>query len=308
VHADHGGLTHWKHYTHRVRCANHFVLPAGYLGSAAWGGIILVCCSRAATTHAIAMVLAIFLIIALGYSFLGVNERRDDWTLSKLCIGMLVALVGMLTLCHYSGWPLWDMLLRKMLLLLGTMNTLFATYDIWDDCVVRSSERSDACRYAELLGLPMASGRCVGVAWLCTSLWLTGGALLLALRLLPPGPPVRGVGDLHVSSCLFFLCPVSILIAAAAHRWPVLTAAVTAGGRSQVRPWASVSHLSPQPLRDVLLADWRGVDGKREEHRGGSWQASAAIKVASGADVPLQMWTQDEEEDVALFLAVDDEE
>jgi hypothetical protein len=56
------------------------------------------------------------------------------------------------------------------------------------------------------------------------------------------------------------------------------------------------------------LADWRGVDGKREEHRGGSWQASAAIKVASESDVPLQMWTQDEEEDVALFLAVDDEE
>jgi hypothetical protein len=41
VHADQGGVTKWS--SRRKECSNKFVLPAGYLGSALWGGAILVC-------------------------------------------------------------------------------------------------------------------------------------------------------------------------------------------------------------------------------------------------------------------------
>jgi len=304
VHADHGGLTHWSHYPHRINCASHFVLPAGYLGSAAWGGVILVCCARPATTHAIAMVLIVFLLIALGYSLLGKSERRGDWTLPALCIGMLGVLISMLCLCYSTGWPMWDVVLTKTLLLVGTMNTLFATYDIWEDCVRRSSERSDACRYAELLGLPMATGRCVGPVWLFASLCVAAVSLLLALRVAQPGPPVRGLSDLHLSSCFFLLLPAAILVAAITDRWPSLKAAFTAvtSSRARVRPWASAPHISPQPLRDVLLADWRGVDGESGEHRGGSWQSHLALEAAGGSDVALREWRQEDQEEEALFF------
>lgn len=310
VHADHGGLTYWSHHAHRIKFASYLVLPAGYLGSAAWGGVILVCCTRPATAHAIAGVLIVFLTIALGYSLLGKSERRGDWTLPSLCVGMLTVLIGMLFLCYSTGWPIWDVMLSKTLLLVGTMNTLFATYDIWEDCVRRSSERSDACRYAELLGLPMASGRCVGAAWLCASFWVAAGALLLALRVAPRGPPIRSIGDLHFSSCIFLVLPAAILVATMADRWPYLTAALTAAtsGRRRVRPWASAPYLSPQPLQDALLADWRGVDGKTAEHRGGrSWQSHLALEAAGGSDVPLHDWRQEEHEEEALFFMDADE-
>jgi len=313
VHADHGGLTHWSHQARRIRCASHAVLPAGYLGSATWGGVILVCCSRPATTHMIAMVLIVFLTIALFYSLMGKSERRGDWTLPVLCVGMLVVLVGMLFLCYTTRWPLWDALLGKTLLLVGTMNTLFATYDIWEDCVRRSSERSDACRYAELLGLPMASGRCVGAVWLAISLWMAAGSLLLALRATPPGTLVRGPGDLHVSTGVVLLLPAVILVVTAADRWPAATAALASatGGRSHIRPWASASYIrpwtsatntSPQPLRDVLLADWRGVDGKAAEHRSWSWQSRICAEVPAGVDVAMKERRKDDEEEVLFFM------
>lgn len=305
VHADHGGLTHWSHQANRINLVSHLVLPAGYLGSAAWGGVILVCCARPATTHMIAMVLIVFLTIALGYSLLGKSERKGDWTLPSLCIGMLVLLVSMLCLCYTTGWPMWDVLLSKTLLLVGTMNTLFATYDIWEDCVRRSCERSDACRYAELLGLPQASGRCVGAVWLFVSLWVAAGALLLALRVVPGGSPIRGPSDLHVSSYFVLLLPAVILVVHAADQWPMLTAAITAatGGRGRVRPWASAPHIAPQPLRDTLLADWRGVDGKIAEHRGGSLQSHPVLEAAGGVDVAPRDWRQsDQGEEEALFF------
>lgn len=312
VHADHGGLTHWSHHAHRIRCASQLVLPAGYLGSATWGGVILVCCARSATAHAVAMVLIVFLVVALVYSLFGKNERRGDWTLPYLCVGMLVVLVGMLFLHHSTGWPIWDLLLTKTLLLVGTMNTLFATYDIWEDCVLRSCERSDACRYAELLGFPCATGRCVGAVWLVVSMSSAVAALLLALRWVPPAPLVRGLGDLHFSSFLFLLLPSAALAAAAAERWPTLTAALTAAssGRLRVRPWASAPHIAPSGLQDVLLENWRGIDGVSGEHRAGRRACEAAA--AGGADVALREWRRGEheqegEEEEALFFSDCDE-
>jgi len=307
VNADSGGVTHWSHKANRIQCVSHLVLPAGYLGSAAWGGVILVCCARPATTHMIAAVLIIFLTIALGYSLLGKSERRGDWTLPSLCIGMLIVLVGMLGMSYSTGWPVWDLVLTKTLLLVGTMNTLFATYDIWDDCIRRSSENSDSFRYAELLGLPGATGRCVGIAWFFASFWLAALALLLALRAAPPGPPVRGIGDLHISSCVFLLLPTFILVGAIADRLPFLKAATAAvaaatGGSSRVRPWAVVPSIAPQPLRDSLLADFRGVDGKSTEHRGGSMESHVALEAAGSADVSPRDWRQGDQEEEALFF------
>ena len=41
VNDNEGGLTHWSGKAERMRCSQHFVLPAGYLGSTLWGVFIL---------------------------------------------------------------------------------------------------------------------------------------------------------------------------------------------------------------------------------------------------------------------------
>lgn len=299
VHADHGGLTHWSHRSDRLRCASHFVLPAGYLGSAAWGGIILICCARAATTHVIALVLIIFLIIAFGYSMLGKNSRRD-WTLTNLSVGMLVLIGGALCLHYITGWKLWDVLLSKTLLLVGCMNTVFATYDIWDDCVRRSTDRSDACRYAELLDVHCITGRCVGTIWLLASLALAASSLLVALWWVPPAPIVKGPSDLHASSCLFLMLPALIVITSTVNRWPALKGAlnVVTAGRSHSRLWASVSPIDQPPLRDVLLADWRDVDGKCPDH---------SETCDFGPDVAMQDLRQVDQGDQPLFQLLEED-
>merc|ERR1711971_1273818 len=70
----------------------------------------------------------------------------------------------------FTNWHHRELLLTTFLLLVGTMNTLFATYDIWQDCVYREVSRSDAYKYAELLDCACASPRCVGAVWLLLSL------------------------------------------------------------------------------------------------------------------------------------------
>jgi hypothetical protein len=246
------------------------------------------------------MVLIFFLTIALGYSMLGKSTSRRDWTLPNLCIGKLTLLTGLLFLRHATGSAVWDVLLREILLLVGSMNTLFATYDIWEDTVLRSSERSDAYRYAELLGLPGATGRCVGTVWLFCSLVLAAMNLRLALLWASPGPVVKNPGDLHASSCLFLFIAMGVLSAAVADRLPTLraTLASASGGRSRIRPWASVPHLAHEPLKDVLLADWRDADGKVRENPC-QWGRITAEK---GVDVALQeLKVEDHAEEVLFF-------
>jgi len=189
VHADQGGVTKWS--TTRLRCSNFFVLPAGYLGSAAWGGAILLCSTNPSATYAITFVLMFFLLVALGYSVCAGTGGQGDYTLPALSVGLMLVFGGLLCLCFFTDWQYRYLLLNKCLLLVGVMNTLFSTYDIWTDCVSRTVERSDAYKYAELIGC-CCSPVCTGVIWLVLSLLLAVAVLYLALRLMPAEPEFDG--------------------------------------------------------------------------------------------------------------------
>merc|ERR1712183_1156632 len=102
VHADQGGLTHWSTKQSRMTCAQHFVLPAGYLGSALWGGVILVCCAQPQATRAAAFIIIVALFIALCYSLCGKTEDGRDWVLPTLCVVMMALLAGLLYLCYFT--------------------------------------------------------------------------------------------------------------------------------------------------------------------------------------------------------------
>eukprot|EP00931_Biecheleriopsis_adriatica_P090090 TRINITY_DN64128_c0_g1_i1.p1 TRINITY_DN64128_c0_g1~~TRINITY_DN64128_c0_g1_i1.p1 ORF type:complete len:377 (+),score=77.93 TRINITY_DN64128_c0_g1_i1:31-1131(+) len=226
VHANQGGVTHWSVSSTRMKMAQHVVLPAGYLGSAAWGGAILVACARPETTRVMAFVLMFFLLLALGYSCCGKSSEKRDWTLSALSLGVLVLLAGLLYVCYQTSWPYRDLLLNKVLLLIGTMNMLFATYDIWEDCISRTVERSDAYKYSQLIGC--ATPKCVGVFWFLLSLIMALALLGLALLWTPHGQPVTSFEDFSTFSRICMLVPAVVLVAAVVFR---LCCSQTYGGR-----------------------------------------------------------------------------
>ncbi|CAE8611144.1 unnamed protein product [Polarella glacialis] len=216
VNANRGGLTHWTAKANHATCARLAVLPAGYLGSAAWGGAILVCCVEPLATRVMACVLIVALLIALGYSFFGANSNKKDWTLAALCSGMILVLVALLCICYFTDWQYKDLLLSRVLLLVGVMSTLFATYDIWESCVSRTVEDSDAYKFAELIRC--ATPKCVGAIWLFLSVVMAIGLLILALLWTGGGQAVRGLNDFSMFSWVCMLLPAGVCAAAIAFR------------------------------------------------------------------------------------------
>lgn len=220
VHADQGGLTHWSAPKDRMKCAKHCVLPAGYIGSAAWGGFLLICSATPATAHAATFVLMAALLVALCYSLFGKAEETEERsrTLPILCVGMFFTLGLLLYISYCTELYYRHLILGQALLLIAVMNTLFATYDIWDDTVRRSVERSDAYKYSEHLGSSCATPRCIGCFWLFLSLVIALFSLGFAVLLSWAQNPAEFSGSVSEFFVASLLVPAAVLVAAALHR------------------------------------------------------------------------------------------
>ena len=66
VNSDEGGLTHWE--GRDVSWARHIVLPAGYLGSTAWGVLIIMGCISPTWARAVSLALLVALVICFFYA------------------------------------------------------------------------------------------------------------------------------------------------------------------------------------------------------------------------------------------------
>lgn len=165
VHADEGGLTHWK--GRNVECAKHAVLPAGYLGSTLWGCLILLSANDPFFARAMALALCAALFVCLGYAVCGQGSDKDGrFPLIFLSVGFIALLGGITVLCYMDlpSFTYCQQLLEAVLLWLGVLNMMNATIDIYDDTVKRAVDRSDAAQYAKLWGCCFA--QCVGFTWL----------------------------------------------------------------------------------------------------------------------------------------------
>lgn len=219
VHADQGGLTTWTNRASRMKCASRIVLPAGYLGSALWGSALLVSCVNPLATRIAACILVFIVLIALGFSLCGKSSGERDWVLPGLCVALLAVLFALLYVCLFTQWEFKELLLGKVLLLLATMNTLYATYDIFEDTVHRTDERSDAFMYAQLLG-SCGSPRCVGGLWFLLSIVIAVVSFLLAMVLAWQSNRTK-IRDVHKFSWFSWcnlLLPATILGVAVLHR------------------------------------------------------------------------------------------
>ena len=93
VNDNEGGLTHWSGKAERMRCSQHFVLPAGYLGSTLWGVFILLSCARREWAHAMSFVLLVALGICLLFALFG-KTREERRPLIMVAVGFGTVLVG----------------------------------------------------------------------------------------------------------------------------------------------------------------------------------------------------------------------
>jgi len=161
---DEGGLCTYsmsKSRTYSIKCT---VLPAGYLGSTFWGCGLVLASAWPAGAKACGVVVLVVLAISFLYAICGVAKGTSErCLLIGLCI-FFGAIVGTLTVLDFSyDTTVSTWALETALILIGTVNMMYATYDIYDDTIRRSSERSDAYQYATLA--PCLYSRCVGVVW-----------------------------------------------------------------------------------------------------------------------------------------------
>lgn len=169
VHSDQGGLCHMEGVG---TYAQFWILPAGYLGSAAWACAITIMSGGKVTALTIAFILCFFLLLCLGYSIFGKKEKFG-LALPLLCIVNLGVLIGLIVWClsvDFDANPqsLCYRVLEAWLVFLGVVNGVFATWDIVEDCIARKDERSDAYRWAKLV--KCCSARIVGCFWFFLSL------------------------------------------------------------------------------------------------------------------------------------------
>ena len=117
-----------------------WTLMAGYVGSLAWGGLILVLAARTRATRTLAVVLG----VAVGLTTVFYVRNVTGFGFGVLCA---VALVG-------GGIALREGIISWLLRALGLTSCFYAIYDIMSDVILRPDAASDARMLAELTRFP----------------------------------------------------------------------------------------------------------------------------------------------------------
>jgi len=149
------------------------VLPAGYLGSMAWGAILLVASSRTRLNRALALSLGVFLLLI---TLLYVR------TLFGFALGLVWG-GGLVWLSLHSSATANQLLLQ----FLGLTSLLFAVVDIKEDLIDRSVAASDASQFSLLFGGPPQFW---GALWILVALGGAVFSLRIALREDPKTPKI----------------------------------------------------------------------------------------------------------------------
>ncbi|KAL6048073.1 Peptidase m50B-like domain-containing [Balamuthia mandrillaris] len=164
VNLDEGGVTHMEGGRRSI------TLPAGYLGSAVWGAIMIILSfSRVLSVWA-----SLFLILAVLISMWWAKKNLVALTVSVI---FLCILLGLLALC-FTGVDERALGVRLYLSFVGVMSCMFSTFDIYDDTIRRRVNESDASQCAQMTP---CTPRCWGVIWFFISLIFFLGAVICGL-------------------------------------------------------------------------------------------------------------------------------
>ena len=161
VYNNEGGVTK---YHGGKRC---IIIPAGYLGCAFWG-MVLVVLSGDRTTSLISA--GVFLFALVTSLFFAPNR-----TMILLSVGFCILTVGFILMDRFLFHPL----LQYLTLFYGTFIGSFSLYDIYDDLITRTVEGSDAHACHQLI--PCCLPRVVGLQFAFVALGFQTLGLYLAL-------------------------------------------------------------------------------------------------------------------------------
>ena len=139
------------------------VLPAGYLGSMAFGGMILVGAARSRRDQDISTAIGIFVIALTIYAV-----RSTFGIVFGILFGAAMILAGTVLLAKFN-----DLLLK----FIGLASCCYAIIDIKEDLISRTVPGSDAYKMAEIFPLPPTVW---GVIWILIAIVTTYKFLCLA--------------------------------------------------------------------------------------------------------------------------------
>ncbi len=136
------------------------IIPAGYLGCA-FLGMVLVVLSGDQTTSLIFACVFLFALVTSLFVF------APNRTMILLSVGFYILTVGFILIDRF----LFHLLLQYLTLFYGTFIGGFSLYDIYDDLITRAVEGSDAHAYHQLI--PCCLPRIVGLQFAFVLVWMT---------------------------------------------------------------------------------------------------------------------------------------
>lgn len=165
VDLDEGGITH---YSGGLKT---FIVPAGYLGCALWGGLLVAASgSRLGSTFASGLFMSV-LILTLAYSP------------NTIVIVLSLSFTVLTGVCIFLEWYVFDFLfLPYVTLYYGVFIGWYSLKDIYDDCVSRDLDESDAQECHKMY--PICLPRLVGVQFAVVAILFQIFGLYVALVLI----------------------------------------------------------------------------------------------------------------------------
>eukprot|EP00179_Madagascaria_erythrocladioides_P008114 CAMPEP_0198323678 /NCGR_PEP_ID=MMETSP1450-20131203/11851_1 /TAXON_ID=753684 ORGANISM="Madagascaria erythrocladiodes, Strain CCMP3234" /NCGR_SAMPLE_ID=MMETSP1450 /ASSEMBLY_ACC=CAM_ASM_001115 /LENGTH=230 /DNA_ID=CAMNT_0044027407 /DNA_START=90 /DNA_END=782 /DNA_ORIENTATION=+ len=161
VSADEGGATTMRG---GIRC---ITLPAGYLGSNFWGGMMIFCARNDLAAQIIAGLLAAALLAVLFWA--------DTW----LTRGLVLFFLGLVA-AFWAIQILTDVAsLTYFVLFVGVLTCLYTIFDIYDDLIRRRVNESDASMFARECPCLPAQGW--GLLWGLFAVAVTAGSAVLGI-------------------------------------------------------------------------------------------------------------------------------
>lgn len=141
------------------------ILPAGYLGSMAWGALLVLGAAWTTKDRQISLALGVFLLVA-----------TVVYVRSLFGFGCGIAFSGLLIV---AGLRLSEGFNDLLLSFVGLTSMLYAVLDIRDDLISRTVAESDASQFSQLIPLPPVVW---GVLWGVLAVVFAGWVLHLAVK------------------------------------------------------------------------------------------------------------------------------
>ncbi|KAJ3171953.1 hypothetical protein HDU88_006763 [Geranomyces variabilis] len=157
---DQGGLT-------KMRGGNQYIsLPAGYLGSAFWGALMIFAGFDITASKVVSALVGLAMLLTL------------YWAKNWLTRGITLLFIGLIV----GLWLIKDAFyLRYFVLFMGTMSCLYSLWDIIEDLVTRKVNESDATQFSRICCGGCIPAQAWGLLWFLVSVAFVAAAVIAAL-------------------------------------------------------------------------------------------------------------------------------